>query len=92
MGVSEGKEHQESFALGTNRLHAPFSQALLNGGGGKGTGVRDIFCVARACAHVRHTDDTHTLPQTTLFVVSKSRLVASSARHLLVTEKNIPPI
>ena len=64
---------------------------LLNGGGG-GTerGVCDI-CVARACADARHTDDTHAFPQTTLFVVSKSRLIASSARHLLVTEKNVPP-
>ena len=56
-------------------------------------GPRDI-CVARACADARRTNDTHThaFPQTTLFVVSKSKLIASSERHLLVTEKkNVPP-
>ena len=60
-------------------------------------GVCDI-CVARACADARHTNDTHThtararaFPQTTLFVVSKSRLIASSARHLVVTEKERTP-
>ena len=44
--------------------------APLNGGGGTERGVRDI-CVSSACAHARHTDDTHAFPQTTLFVVSK---------------------
>ena len=47
--------------------------------------------MASACAHARHTDDTHAFPQTTLFVVSKSMLVVSSARHLLVTEKKTSP-
>ena len=50
-------------------------------------GVRDIR-VASACAHAR---DTHAFPQTTLFVASKSMLVASLARHLLVTEKKRTP-
>ena len=63
-------------------------------GGGTERGVRDI-CVASACAHARHTDDTHACPRTTLFVVSKSTLVASSARHLLVSKlskkKTYPP-
>ena len=58
--------------------------------GGTELGVCNI-CVARACADTRHTNDTHDFPQTTLFVVSKSRLIASSARRLLVTEKNVPP-
>ena len=34
------------------------------------------------------TNDTNSFAQTSLFVVSKSMLVASSARHLLVTEKS----
>ena len=55
-----------------------------------GMGVRDI-CVASACAHARHTDDMHAFPQTTLFVVSKSMLIAPSVRHLLVTEKTLIP-
>ena len=63
-------------------------RALLNGGEQNG---RCNTCVARACAHARHTDDTHAFPQSTLFVVSKSRLVASLARRLHVTEKNVPP-
>ena len=49
------------------------------------------ICVASTCADARHTNDTHAFPQTTLFVVSKSRLIASSARHLLVTEKKLTP-
>ena len=40
--------------------------------------------MARACADARHTNGTHAFPQTTLLVVSKSRLIASLARHLLV--------
>ena len=62
-----------------------FSWALLKG---NGTGVCDI-CVARACADARapHKCDTYAFPQTTLFVLSKSSLIASSARRLLVTEK-----
>ena len=47
--------------------------------------------MARACADARHTNDTNPFPQTTLFVVSKSRLIASSARHSLVTEKKRTP-
>ena len=48
--------------------------------------------MASACVHARHTDDTHAFPQTTLFAVSKSKLVASSPRQLLVTEqKRTPP-
>ena len=47
--------------------------------------------MARVCADARHTDDTHAFPQTTLFVVSKSRLIASPTRHLLVTEKKKYP-
>ena len=58
--------------------------------GGKRTGGCDI-CVARACTEARHTNDTHGFPQTTLFVVSKSRLIALSARHLLGTEKKSTP-
>ena len=53
-------------------------------------GVCDIY-VARACADARHTSDTHAFPQTTLFVVSEPRLIASSARHLLVTERKRTP-
>ena len=53
-------------------------------------GVCDI-CVARACADARHTNDTHACPQTTLFVMSTSRPIASSARHLVVTEKKTYP-
>ena len=60
--------------------------------GGNRAGVRDS-CVATACTHARHTDDTHAFPQTTLFVVSKSMFVASLVRHLLVTEqKSTPPL
>ena len=44
--------------------------------------------MAIACADARHTNDTN---QTTLFFVSKSRLIASSARHSLVTEKKRTP-
>ena len=48
--------------------------------------------VASACAHARHTDDTRGFPQTSLFVVSKSMLVASWVRHPLVTDKvGVPP-
>ena len=47
--------------------------------------VRDIY-LARACAHARHTNDTHAFPQTTFFAVSKSRRIASSIGHLIVTE------
>ena len=63
--------------------------AVLNGRETE-RGVCDIG-VARVCADARHTNDTHSFPQTTLFVVSKSRLIASSARHLLVTEKKTYP-
>ena len=45
------------------------------------------ICVARAYADSRHTNDTHAFPQTTWLVVSKSRLIASSARHLLTKER-----
>ena len=60
--------------------------------GGNGISGGDI-CVARACTDARHTNDTRAFPQTTLFVVSKSRLIASSARHLLVSAevKRSPP-
>ena len=64
-------------------------RALLNGGGTE-RGVCDI-CVARACADARQTNDTNPFPQTTLFVVLKSRLITSSARHSLVTEKKRTP-
>ena len=40
----------------------------------------------------RHLGPDPYLGVLNLFVVSKSMLVASSARHLLVTEKNVPPI
>ena len=53
-------------------------------------GERNRGCArARACAGVHHTNDTHAFPQTTL---PKSRLIASSARHSLVTEKKSTPI
>ena len=64
---------------------------LLNNVGGTERGIRDI-CVASACAHPRHTDDTHAFPQTTFFVVSKPMVIASSARHLLVTKKKTYPL
>ena len=47
------------------------------------------ICMARTCEDARHANDTNAF---TLFVVSKSRLIASSASHLLVTVKNVPPI
>ena len=51
------------------------------------------LCVARACADARYTNDTNVFPQTTLFVVSKSRPIcvigASFACH--VTEKKRTP-
>ena len=58
--------------------------------GGTERGGCDI-CVARACPDARHTNDTHAFPQSTFFVVSKSRLAASLVRHLLVTEKKRTP-
>ena len=66
-----------------------FFRALPNGGGTE-RGVCGIY-VARACADARHTNDAHAFPQTTLFVVSKPRLIASSARHLLATKKKRTP-
>ena len=63
----------------------------INGGQRNGGGGCDIS-VARACADAHHANDTRAVPQTTLIVAPKSRLIASSARHLLVTEKNVPPI
>ena len=61
---------------------------FLTGGNGTG-GTR--MCVVRACAHARHTNDTHAFPQATFFAVSKSRPIASLTRHLLVTEKKRTP-
>ena len=47
----------------------------------------------KSVAHARHTNDTHALTHTSLLVVPDSTLIASSARHLLVTEKkSVPPI
>ena len=53
-------------------------------------GACDI-CVASACAdactndtHTHTHTHTHAFPQTTLFVVSKSRLIASSARLVAI--------
>ena len=39
-----------------------------------------------------HAHATHAFLQTTFFAVSKQRVIASSTRHLPVTEKNVPPI
>ena len=55
------------------------------GVGRRNGGVCDI-CVARACVHMRHTDDTLASP----FLSSKLGLIASSAPHSLVTEKYAP--
>ena len=40
-------------------------------------------------AYARHKNMTHAFSQTTFFVVSKSRLIASLTRHLLVTETKL---
>ena len=48
--------------------------------------------MARACAHVCHTNDTHAFPQTNSSLCQKTRLIALSARHLLLTEEiTYPP-
>ena len=61
--------------------------------GGMAREVCDIYVGrAYARARTRHTNDTHAFPETTVSVMSKTRLIASSARHLLVTEKKVFPI
>ena len=72
--------HQNSTANSTIKLH----YEVLGGCG-------PYIYVARACADARHANDTRSFPQTPLFALSKSRLIASWARHLLVTEKKRTP-
>ena len=64
-------------------LELMLNEALLSRWERNGT-YATIY-VARACAHARHTDDTHAFPKTTLLVASKSRLITSWVRHLLLT-------
>ena len=66
---------------------APVQDRAPRNRGGTEGGVYDI-CVASACAHSRHTDDTHVFPQTTLFVLSNSMLVASRDLLFLAFSEN----
>ena len=50
------------------------------------------ICVASACAHARHTNDTHAFPQTTLFVVSNQRSLRHWSVICLSQRKNVPPV
>ena len=47
--------------------------------------------MARACAHACHKNDTNAFPQTTFLAVSKSRLITSSTRHLILTKEERTP-
>ena len=59
--------------------------------GENGTGGTRHLCGKRVHTRASNTDDTHAFPQTTLSVVSKAGVVASLARHVLVTEKKAYP-
>ena len=65
---------------------------FLTGEGERNGGYATFVWQERAQARATQMTHMSSLKPLSFFFVSKSRLIASSARHLLVTEKKRPPI